>query len=198
MRADLALGFLTTFLRRRWRLLAGLCLAGAGIYVAATLSDTQGRADLASGYAVRMTCEDDPESDLWGGGCERIAADIARSGRPSFFALYRAFVAAHHSVIPSPATMRRFAHLGCEPGFDAGKALKGTRFILTPDAFVDACSGAQAHAIMGEIDARDRALLTIERAGLSWQALVAGTLANLTEPLVLLGTAAVVLGLWIL
>ena len=38
---------------------------------------------------------------------------------------------------------------------------------------------------MGEIDARDRALLAIEREGLSHEALFAGALANLSEPLVI-------------
>jgi hypothetical protein len=60
------------------------------------------------------------------------------------------------------------------------------------------CSNAHAKAIENEIDARDRALLVIERGGLSWSPLIAGTLANLTEPLVLLAAAFVVLALWIL
>lgn len=185
-------------LRRYWRLLAGLCLAGAGLYVAVTLSDAQGRIDLPYGYAVRMTCEDDPESYLWSGGCDRIAADIARTDKPSVLALYRAFVTVHHSMIPSPATTRRFAKAPCEPGFDIGARLKGTRFILSPDKFKGVCSRAHAEAIRNEIDARDRALLTIERGGLSWSALVAGTLANLTEPLALLGAITLLLALWIL
>jgi hypothetical protein len=51
---------------------------------------------------------------------------------------------------------------------------------------------------MDEIDARDRALLTIEREGLSHAALVAGTLANLTEPLALLAAISLLLALVIL
>ena len=41
-------------------------------------------------------------------------------------------------------------------------------------------------------------MLTIERGGLSWSPLIAGALANLTEPLVLLGAAFVVLALVLL
>jgi hypothetical protein len=180
-------------LKRNWRFLAGTLLAGVAVYVAVTASDTQGRADVPSGYAVRMTCENDPESYLWSGGCERIAADIARTDAPGPWELYRAFITAHHRAIPSPATQRRFARAACEPGFDVRRALQGTRFVLSPDAFAGVCSDAHAHAIMHEIDRRDRALLTIERAGLSWQALAAGALANLSEPLVLFGAAFAVL-----
>ncbi len=122
-------------LRRGWRLIVGLIVVGSGIYVAGTISDAQGRGDLPRGYAVRMTCEKDPESYLWSGGCARVAADIARTDRPSFLELYRAFVTAHHSAIPSPATTRRFARVPCTPGFDVGKTLKGTRFILEPQQF---------------------------------------------------------------
>jgi hypothetical protein len=60
------------------------------------------------------------------------------------------------------------------------------------------CSRAHAEAIKDEIDAEDRALMTIERAGLTYAALVAGTLANLAEPLVILGAAALLAALWIL
>jgi hypothetical protein len=185
-------------LRRYWRLLAALALAGAGLYVATTISDAQGRADLPRGYAVRMTCEDDPESHLWSGECARVAADIARTDKPSFLELYRAFVTAHHSLIPSPATRRRFAGMPCDPGFDVGGALQGTRFILEPERFEGVCSRAYAEAIKDEIDEEDRALMTIERAGLSYAALAAGALANLTEPLALFAASAVLLGLWIL
>jgi len=187
-----------SILKRLWRPLAALCLAGAGVYVAITLSDKQGRADLPSGYAVRMTCEEDPESYLWSGGCNRIAADIARTDRPSFAELYRAFVTVHHSLIPSPATTRRYGSVPCEADFKLSENLKGTRFILSPDAFTNVCSRAHAEAIKAEIDARDRALLAIERAGLSYSALAAGALANLAEPLVLLATTALLLALWLL
>lgn len=198
MRGNFGLPNVGAVLKRRWRLLAGLCLAGAGLYVAMTLSDTQGRADLPLGYAVRMTCEPDPESYLWSGGCERIAADIARTDQPSFPELYRAFVTAHHSPIPSPATTGRFARVPCDPGFKIAEALKGTRFVLSPDVFSGVCANAYAQAIKDEIDARDRALLTIERAGLTYSALAAGALANLTEPFVLLGAVTLVLALWML
>lgn len=198
MRAGLLLDRVELVIKRGWRLLAALLLAGVGAYWATELSDKQGRADLPSGYAVRMTCEEDPESYLWSGGCDRIATDIARTDQPSFFALYRAFVTVHHSAIPSRATGRRFARIPCDEGFDLKQTLKGTRFVLSPDAFTGVCTLAHAGAVMNEIDARDRALLTIERAGLSWAALAAGALANLTEPIVLFAAAFAVLALWIL
>jgi hypothetical protein len=198
LREDRTLTTVASVLRRSWRLLVGLAIVGAAIYVAMTLSDAQGRADLPRGYAVRMTCETDPESYLWSGGCDRVAADIARTGKPSFIELYLAFVTAHHELIPSPAATRRFARVPCDAGFDVGAAIKGTRFILEPDRFRGVCSRAYAEAIKDQMDERDRALLTIEREGLSWWALAAGALANLTEPLLLLGGAALVLALWLL
>ncbi len=198
MRGDHMLKAAVLLLRHGWRLLVGLTVVAAAVYVAITVSDTQGRADLPRGYAVRMTCEDDPESYLWSGGCARVATDIARTDKPSFLALYRAFVTAHHALIPSPATTRRFARTACDRSFAIRQALKGTRFILEPDRFEGVCSRAHTDAIKEEIDERDRALLTIERAGLTWSALAAGALANLTEPLVLLGGSAVLLALWIL
>jgi hypothetical protein len=198
MRGELLLKSAASLLRRRWRLILGLAVAGAGVYVATAISDAQGRADLPRGYAVRMTCEEDPESYLWSGECSRVAADIARTDRPGFLELYRAFVTAHHWLIPSSATTRRFSGARCEGGFDVGKALAGTRFVLEPERFKGVCSRAHAEAIKDEIDAEDRALMTIERAGLTYAALVAGTLANLAEPLVILGAAALLAALWIL
>jgi hypothetical protein len=94
--------------------------------------------------------------------------------------------------------MRRFRSAPCEPAFDRGAALKGTRFVVSPEAFAGVCRADYARAIMDEIDVRDRALLTIERGGLSWSALAAGALANLTEPLALLAAAFVVLAVWLL
>ena len=198
MRAEQLIFPIESFIRRRWRMLALVFAAAVAMYWAVTLSDAEGRADLPRGYAVRMTCEKDPESYLWSGGCDRIAADIARHDKPSFGELYLAFVDAHHSAIPSPQATRAFAEQPCDEGFAAAKAIKGTRYILTPEAFAGVCKEAYAKAIMNEIDTRDRALLTIERAGLSWSALVAGALANLTEPLVIFGCAAVGLALWLL
>jgi len=198
MRGGSTLAILASSLVHHWRFLAVLAIVGAGVYVATTISDTQGRGDLPRGYAVRMTCENDPESYLWSGECDRCAADIARTDKPSFLELYLAFVAAHHSHIPSPATQRRYAGAPCAPGYDVGTALKGTRFVLEPDRFKGVCSPQHAEAIKKEIDARDRALLAIERGGLSYSALVAGTLANLTEPLVILGACALLLAVWIL
>ena len=183
-----------------WRLIVGLGLAAAAVAVAIPLSDGQGRGDIPSGYAVRMTCEPDPESALWSGGCDRVAADIARKDKPSFGELYRAFLTVHHTQIPSPAVERRFGHVLCEPDFDREATLKGTRFVFAPVRvlFNGACTKAHAQAIMAEIDARDRALLTIERGGLSISALVAGTLANLSEPLVIFAALAAVAALWVL
>lgn len=186
------------FVRQQWRTLVAAGVAGAGVYAAITLSDTQGRFDLPRGYAVRMTCEDDPEAALWNGGCDRVAADIARAGKPSFTELYGAFVDVHHSAIPSPATTRRFARSPCDPDFKIDTTLKGTRYVLSPDEFAGVCSRAHAQAVMREIDERDRGYLVIEREGLSYAALAAGALANLMEPLVLLGAATLALALWLL
>jgi hypothetical protein len=186
------------FLRRRWRVLAGAALAAIAIYFAVAASDKQGRGDVPSGYAVRMTCEPDPESYLWSGGCDRIAGDIARQDVPGIWELYRAFRTVHHTAIPSPAVVRQFGSEPCEPGFDLGKTLQGSRFVLSPDAFRGVCSSAHAQAVMGQIDARDRAWLTIERGGLSWPPLIAGAAANLTEPLVLFGATFAVLVLAVL
>jgi hypothetical protein len=198
MHATLGLSGLAASIGRHWRWLAGAAASAIALYAAVTLSDRQGRADLPSGYAVRMTCENDPESHLWSGGCDRIAADIARTDKPSFAELYRAFVTAHHTAIPSPATQRRFAGAACEPAFDLGGTLKGSRFVLSPGKFVGVCGLPHAKAVMDEIDARDRALLTIEREGLSYAALAAGALANLTEPLALLAAISLLLALLIL
>ncbi len=186
--------------RRNWRMLLGSALAALAIGIAVEFSDRQGRHDLPSGYAVRMTCEPDPESALWSGGCDRIAADIARSDKPSFLGLFRAFTIVHHRQIPSPGLRRRLAGAPCTPGFDLDATLKGTRYVFVPLRvhFSGVCSAADARAVMDEIDARDRALLAIEREGLSHAALLAGALANLSEPLVLFAAAAVVAALVLL
>ena len=123
---------LAASVQRHWRLLVGAVAAVAAVNWAIDLSDFQGRFDIPSGYAVRMTCEPDPESALWSGGCDRVAADIARTDKPSFFELYRAFVTVHHRQIPSPETRRRFSGVACDPAFDREATLKGTRFILEP------------------------------------------------------------------
>lgn len=187
-------------LRKSWRLLAGAAVAVAAVSYAIELSDQQGRFDIPSGYAVRMTCEADPESALWSGGCDRIAADIARTDKPSFFELYRAFVRAHHHHIPSPATRRQFQDVACDADFNLDAALRGTRYVFIPlrRHFAEVCTRAEVRAIMGEIDERDRALLAIERAGLSHAALYAGALANLTEPLIIFALVAIAAALTIL
>jgi hypothetical protein len=133
MRGKLDASSLAAFLRCRWRWIVGGCLAAAGLYVAITLSDEQGRADLPSGYAVRMTCENDPESYLWSGGCERIAGDIARTDIPSFAERYRAFVTVHHRAIPSTATQQRFAKVPAMPG-SLGETLR-VRASSFPESF---------------------------------------------------------------
>ncbi|MEI9902531.1 MAG: hypothetical protein WDN31_23315 [Hyphomicrobium sp.] len=187
-------------MRQNWRLLVAAGLAAFAVSKVIDISDRQGRFDIPSGYAVRMTCEPDPESALWSGGCDRIAADIARRDKPSFIELYRAFITAHHAHIPSPATQRRFAGMACDPQFDVDTLLKGTRFVFIPlrAHFAGVCAAAHARAIMEEIDARDRALLAIEREGLSQEALFAGALANLTEPLVILAVCGVAAALLLL
>ena len=186
--------------RRHWRFLVGAVLALAAVSTAIEWSDAQGRFDIPAGYAVRMTCEPDPESALWSGGCDRVAADIARTDKPTFIELYRAFVTAHHRHIPSPATRHRFAQTPCDPSFDRDAALKGTRFVLEPVRvrFLEACTAAHVEAVKAEIDERDRALMTIEREGLSHEALIAGALANLTEPIVIFAGAVVLAALLIL
>lgn len=187
-------------LRRNWRLLFGAVLAFCAVAVAIELSDRQGRHDLPAGYAVRMTCEQDPESALWNGGCDRVAADIARTDKPSFIELYLAFVTVHHRHIPSPALQGEIQAAACDTGFDLDAALKGTRYVFIPlrPHFVGVCTATHARAVMDELDARDRALLAIEREGLSHEALIAGALANLTEPLVILAGILVVAALIIL
>jgi len=186
--------------RRNWRLLCAAAVAAAAVYWAIELSDYQGRYDIPAGYAVRMTCEADPESALWSGGCDRVAADIARTDKPSFFELYRAFVTVHHRQIPSPPIRRQFADAACDPAFDQEAALRGTRYVFIPLRvhFAQACTPAYTQAVMHEIDARDRALLSIEREGLSHEALFAGALANLSEPLVIFAGAVVLAALLIL
>lgn len=186
--------------QRNWRLLVGAALAVLAVAAAVEVSDRQGRLDLPRGYAVRMTCEHDPESALWSGGCERVAADIARTDKPSFIGLYRAFLTAHHRRIPSSQARRAFARQACEDGFDLDKALQGTRYVFVPlrQHFAGTCARAQAETVMAELDERDRALLTIERAGLSHAALYAGALANLSEPIVIFAAAAVLAALYIL
>jgi hypothetical protein len=186
--------------RRNWRLLSAAAVAAAAVYWAIELSDYQGRYDIPAGYAVRMTCEADPEAALWSGGCDRLAADIARADKPSFLELYRAFVTVHHQQIPGPQTRRQFADVACDPAFDQEAALRGTRYVFIPLRvhFAQACTPAYTQAVMQEIDARDRALLSIEREGLSHEALAAGTLANLTEPVVIFVGAVVLAALLIL
>jgi hypothetical protein len=183
-----------------WRLLVGAALAFSAVAAAIELSDRQGRHDLPAGYAVRMTCEQDPESALWSGGCDRVAADIARTDKPSFIELYRAFVTVHHRHIPSRALERDIRAAACDAGFDLDTALKGTRYVFIPlrPHFAGVCAATHARAVMDELDARDRALLAIEREGLSQEALIAGALANLTEPLSILAGILVIAALIIL
>jgi hypothetical protein len=182
---------LTGFVRETWRALLArwpLLLAGAAagglIAFAIQLSDEQGRMDLPQAYSVRMTCEDDIEAALWRGGCERIAADIAETGRPAFFDLYRAFVAVHHAPSPRQAAAARFEAEPADTAFDLRAMLAGQRHglaMLAPE-FEGVKSRAHAEAVIDAIDTRDRALLVIGRAGLGYDALLAGVLANLVHP----------------
>jgi hypothetical protein len=182
---------LAQFVRRRWRILAVASVVAAGLATAVMLADEQGRHDVRFGLPLHVSCEEDPEASLWRGGCERIAADIARTDRPSFVDLYSAFVALHHSPGPVEAAARRFAHAPVDAGFDVASALKGTRYVISTQHFTSARNVEHARAIMEEIDKKDRALLLVARGGLSLTALAAGTLANLTDALVLLGITGV-------
>lgn len=169
---------------RQWKLLLAGAVAGGIVAFAIALSDEQGRMDLPLAYSVRMTCEDDVEAALWRGGCERIADDIARAGRPGFLDLYRAFVAVHHEPAPGAAVAGAFVGEAAEPAFDLAAMLAGQRHglaMLAPE-FEGVTSRAHAEAVMAAIDARDRALLVIGRAGLGYDALIAGALANLAHP----------------
>lgn len=170
--------------RRRWPLWLALAVTGGWVGFAFMLSDEQGRMDLPQAYAVRMTCEDDPEAALWSGGCERVAADIAKVEKPAFGELYRAFVAVHHAGRPREAIAAPFATEAAEPGFDVAALLEGQRYgvgYVKPE-FDGVRSRAHAEAVKDAIDARDRALLAIGRAGLGFDALIAGALANLAHP----------------
>lgn len=170
--------------RRRWPLLFVLTLIGTWIGFAVMLSDEQGRFALPRAYSVKMTCEDDPEAALWHGGCDRVAADIAKTGRPGFADLYTAFVDAHHVPSPREAAAARVAGEAVEASFDVRAMLAGQRYglALVAPEFEGVQSRRHAEAVMDEIDKRDRALLTIGRAGLGYDALVAGAAANLAHP----------------
>jgi hypothetical protein len=178
-------------LRQRWPLVLVLALLGGWVAFAFWLSDIQGRMDLPRAYSVRMTCEDDPEAALWRGGCERVATDIHKTGRPSFGDLYAAFVQVHHVPGPGAAAAQSFAQTPADPAFDVRAMLAGQRYglaLVTPE-FEGVKSRAHAEAVMDEIDKRDRALLAIGRAGLSQEALLAGAVANLVNPGVMIDGA---------
>lgn len=190
-------------LGRRWPLVLALLLAGGWLTFAVALSDTQGRMDLPRAYGIRMTCEDDPEAALWRGGCERIAADIARSERPGFAELYAAFVVVHHEPAPeevgaSGASAAEAAAASAGAGFDVAPLLEGQRYGLAAvrPAFAGVGSRAEAEAVIAAIDRRDRALLVIGRAGLGHDALLAGALANLVHPRAMLDGLAQYAAIW--
>jgi hypothetical protein len=106
----------------------------------------------------------------------------------------------HHRNIPSPSLQREIRAATCDAGFDPDAALKGTRYVFIPlrPHFAGVCTATHARAVMDELDARDRALLSIEREGLSHEALIAGALANLTEPLAILAGILVIAALLLL
>lgn len=172
------------FLRRHWLAVVLLALAGSVVAFAVQLSDEQGRMDLPLAYSIRMTCEDDIEASLWRGGCNRIAPDIAKTGRPSFGELYQAFVTVHHAPSPREANAPRFSGEAPEANFDLKSIVAGQRYSLASvmPEFEGVRSRVHAEAVMEGIDQRDRALLTIGRAGLGHDALFAGALANLAHP----------------
>lgn len=189
----------TRWIARNWRFLLVLIIVVAAISWALDESDSQGRADGQFAYSVGMMCEEDPEAPLWNGGCDRIASDIAKTGTPSFLELYRAFYEAHHGPTPGEAGLRRTADVPADPSFDLAAALKGTRYVIATsrEEFMEARNEAAAHAIMDEIDARDRARLTIRRSALSFESLLAGALANLTSPLALFAGACLAAFFWL-
>ncbi|MGE0024203.1 MAG: hypothetical protein AB7S70_11305 [Hyphomicrobium sp.] len=171
-------------LARRWRLVLAAGLVAGWVALAFSLSDDQGRMDLPQAYAIHMTCEDDIEAALWSGGCDRIRDDIAVTGRPSFEHLYEAFVTVHHAPSPREAAEARFAGEPAEAAFDLKALLTGQRYglaLVLPE-FEGVKSWAHAEAVMEAVDVRDRALLAIGRAGLGYDALLAGVLANLAHP----------------
>jgi len=171
-------------LARRWPLVLAAGLAAGWVALAFSLSDAQGRMDLPQAYAIQMTCEDDIEAALWSGGCDRIRDDIAVTERASFGRLYNAFVTVHHAPGPREAAAARFANESAEGGFDLKVLLAGQRYglaLILPE-FEGVGSRAHAEAVMEAIDVRDRALLAIGRAGLGYDALLAGALANIAHP----------------
>jgi hypothetical protein len=170
--------------RRRWPLFLVSALVAGWIAFAIMLSDEQGRFALPRAYSVKMTCEDDPEAVLWHGGCDRVAADIAKTGGPGFLELYKAFVDVHHVATPRDAAAARVAGEAADPSFELRAMLAGQRYglALVAPEFEGVKSRKHAEAVMDEIDKRDRALLIIGRAGLGYDALIAGTLANLAHP----------------
>jgi hypothetical protein len=192
----MSIDHLGTFVRSNWPFLAAVAALSAGLYLAVSEGDEQSRRALQYAYSVRMTCENDPESPLWSGGCDRIAADIARTDKPSFLDLYKAFRSVYQSGAPADAGQRAPAVPDKE--FAAGETLAGTRYLISRREFDGVVNAEQARAVMDAIDARDRALLTIERDGrLSERAFAAATLANLTSIPAILAAIAVLLLLWL-
>ena len=180
-----ALTAILRFMRRRWRPLTAFAVVATALIAAVILADEQGRHDMRYGLPLSVSCEEDIEADLWRGGCERIATDIARTDEPTFADLYWAFVALHHAPGPVEAASRRFASTPPDSAFDLAATLKGTRYVIAPELFADARHADHVRAIMEEIDKRDRVRLLVARGGLTLTALAAGTLANLTDVMAL-------------
>lgn len=179
------------FFRKHLLRIAVLFFIAVGLTFAVMLADEQNREDVRYGLPLRVSCEEDSESDLWRGGCERIAADIARKDRPSFADLYSTFVALHHATDPIEVAARSFADQPVDPAFDPTAEIKGTRYVISPQLFAGARNSAHARAIMLEIDKRDRARLLVSREGLTLKALAAATLANLTDAAALIAITLV-------
>jgi hypothetical protein len=194
-------GPIRTFISDWWPVLVATPIAAAGLWLAVSESDAQGRRDLQYAFSVRMTCEEDPESGLWSGECERIEGAIARTDRPSFLDLYQAFRIVHHEGAPASAAAAGSSTAGNATPLDIDSLLAGSRYIIQLKEFLSARTLEDVHAIKAKIDRRDRALLLIERDGrLSTRALVAGTLANLTSAWALSVSAGLALllgyGVW--
>ena len=79
-----ALAAIFSFVESHWRVLSALSVVAAGLLTAVIIADEQGRDDIRYGLPLRVSCEEDIESDLWRGGCERIALTNVVTDRSKF------------------------------------------------------------------------------------------------------------------
>ena len=185
-----------------WRLLCGAVIAAAAVYGAIELSDYSG----SLRHSGRLCRAHDVRARSGIRPLERRVRSRRRRYRPHRQAVvHRALPRLRHRASPADPLARKhagsFAQTACDPAFDQDAALKGTRYRLDSAARAfrrGLHAGAYRRPSWQEIDARDRALLAIEREGLSHEALVAGALANLTEPVVIFAGAVIAAALLIL